>query len=151
MYNSPAEFHQETLTDKQHYNFALIGITECIDDSIRQFLSHKSIPTILVSKGLPQDPNLLGADAFLFKPISIQKLQETIESLCTPTSSLKTSTKPALDYLRAELRAKNPSILIAEDNLLNQMLLKSLLNDYTQIHMVEDGLEAVNACSEKRY
>lgn len=151
VYNSPAEFHQETLTDKQHYNFALIGITESIDDSIRHFLSHKSIPTILVSKGLPQDPNLLGADAFLFKPISIQKLQETIESLCTPTSSLKTSTKPTLDYLRAELRAKNPSILIAEDNLLNQMLLKSLLNDYTQIHMVEDGLEAVNACREKRY
>ena len=151
VYDSPARFHQETLTYQHHYNFALIGINENIDESIRYFLNHKTIPTILVSKGMPHDPNLIGANAFLFKPISIQKLQETIESLCPPAVALKNSTKPELSDLRDALKRKNLNILIAEDNLLNQMLLKSLLNDSAKIHLVEDGLQAVHACRKKRF
>ncbi|OGV45666.1 MAG: histidine kinase, partial [Legionellales bacterium RIFCSPHIGHO2_12_FULL_42_9] len=151
VHNSPARFHQETLTDQQQYDFALIGINGNIDESIRDFLNHKTIPTIFVSKGLPQDPTLFGTDAFLFKPLSIQKLQETIESLCTHSSTLKNSTKPELSDLRDELKSKHLHILIAEDNLLNQMLLKSLLNDSAHIHLVEDGLQAVHACRKKRY
>ncbi len=150
-HNTPAQLRDEVLNNQQSYNFALIGVNETLDESIHYFLNHQSIPTILASKKLPEDPNLFGADAFLFKPISIQKLQETIESLFTPSFYLKNSTQLELDRLRTELQARNLSILIAEDNLLNQMLLKSLLKNYAQLHMVDDGLQAVNACREKRF
>ena len=150
-YHSPLEFRQETLTREKQYNFALVSINENIDESIRYFLNNKTIPTILVVKGLPQNATLLHADAFLFKPVNAQKLQETIELLCLPNASLKNPAKPELENLRSKLLRKKPNILIAEDNILNQMLLKSLLNDYAHIHLVEDGLLAVEAASIKHY
>ena len=151
VFNSVTELYQATLNSEQIYHFAIIGINESIDDAVRYFLRYKTIPTILISKYLLHTPNLLeSSDAFLFKPISIQKLQETIESL-NGTETPKNAYQQELEQLRVRLHAKNPHILVAEDNLVNQMLFKSLLGEYVQLHVVADGQEAVNACLIKPY
>lgn len=105
---------------------------------------------MLISKWLIHDPQALGAQAFLFKPISIQKLHETIEFLLNQASQTP-ATDHELDNLRSQLRIAHPELLIAEDNPVNRMLLNSLLSEHTNIETVDNGEEAVKACQSKRY
>lgn len=144
------EFEQ-ALHNNPTYNFACISVNENIDSTILHFLNHHSIPTIVISKYVLHDPSQLGGHAFLFKPVTMQKLQAAVESISGTTPYLKQYVQPEIEKLRNQLRHKNPRVLIAEDNPVNRMLLTSLLNDYVQIQMVEDGLQAVNACFEQRY
>lgn len=129
---------------------AFINVNEGCEKQVAHVLRKQSIPCILVSKWLIHDPLALGAQAFLFKPISIQKLHETIESLLSQASQ-DLSTNHELAGLRSQLRQAFPEILIAEDNPVNRMLLNSLLSEYTNIESVDDGKEAVTACHRKRY
>ena len=150
--HSPMELHQATLNHGKEYDFAIIGVNDTLDESLLYFLNHKTIPTILVAKYLLHTANLLKVtEALLFKPIGIQKLQETIELLNNPETPQKLVTQDELGLLRTQLLAKHPSILIAEDNLVNQMLLKSLLSQHARLELVQDGLDAVNACRNKQY
>ena len=142
---------EEALHTNPPYNIACISVTENIDSTMLRFLNQHAIPTIVISKYVLHNPSQLGGHAFLFKPVTMQKLQAAVESVSGTTPYLKQYVQPELEQLRNQLRKKNPQILIAEDNPVNRMLLTSLLNDYAQIHMVEDGLQAVNACFEKRF
>ena len=150
-FTTPNAFHAALNSDSARYNLACVSVNDTIDETMLEYLHHQTIPTILISKCLLNDPSLLGANAFLFKPVSIQKLQETIESLNGQAPYLKQFIQPELEHLRTQLRKKNPRILIAEDNPVNRMLLTSLLSEYAQIELVEDGQQAVNASQTKRY
>lgn len=131
-------------------NLAFINVNEGCEKQVAHVLRKQSINCILVSKWLIHDPQALGARAFLFKPISIQKLHETIESLLNQASQTHT-TNHELDSLRSQLRLAHPELLIAEDNPVNRMLLNSLLSEHTNIEAVDNGEEAVKACKSKRY
>ncbi|MDP3562555.1 MAG: ATP-binding protein [Legionellaceae bacterium] len=56
-----------------------------------------------------------------------------------------------LQHLRTNLRAKYANLLIAEDNLISQMLLKSLLSESADVDAVNDGEETIYACDQKQY
>jgi two-component system sensor histidine kinase BarA len=92
----------------------------------------------------------LSAQVFLYKPISIQKLQDAIEVLINQ-EQIEKSSHPGLESLREQLRFLHPSLLIAEDNPVNKMLLDSLLGTHTEIISVNDGEMAVTACENKKY
>ncbi|CEG61680.1 Sensory box histidine kinase/response regulator [Legionella micdadei] len=129
---------------------AFINVNEGCEKQIAQTLRKQSISCVLISKWLIHDPQALGAQAFLFKPISIQKLHETIEFLLNQASQTP-ATDHELDNLRSQLRIAHPELLIAEDNPVNRMLLNSLLSEHTNIETVDNGEEAVKACQSKRY
>lgn len=129
---------------------AFINLNEGCEKEIAQIISKQSIKSVLVSKTLIHDPQVLGAQAFLFKPMNSQKLHETVEQLLNQTEQTSTLSHE-LDNLRSQLRLANPELLIAEDNPVNRMLLNSLLSDLTNIECVDNGEEAVRACQEKRY
>ncbi|KTD25816.1 two-component system sensor histidine kinase LetS [Legionella maceachernii] len=129
---------------------AFINVNEGCEKQVAQVLRKQSISCALVSKWLIHDPQALGAHAFLFKPISIQKLHEAIEFLLNQASQIP-STDHELDSLRSQLRIAHPELLIAEDNPVNRMLLNSLLSEHTNIETVDNGEEAVKACQSKRY
>jgi len=137
---------------KKHSDCAIafINVNEGCEKLIAQVISRQTMPCVVVSKWMITNPDSLGAKAFLYKPISIQKLHDTIESLVNKASR-KIVVNPEIDSLRKQLRIIHPDILIAEDNPVNRMLLNSLLNEMANIETVEDGDEAVIACHDKRY
>ncbi|MBA2711432.1 MAG: response regulator [Tatlockia sp.] len=137
---------------KQNLDCALafINVNEGCEKQVAKILRKQTLSCILVSKWFIHDPQLFGGCAFLFKPISIQKLHETIELLVNQASK-NLVTNQELVNLRAQLRVAHPDVLIAEDNPVNRMLLNSLLNELTSIEAVENGEEALKACRSKRF
>ncbi|ASQ46617.1 Signal transduction histidine-protein kinase BarA [Legionella clemsonensis] len=131
-------------------SLAFVNVNEGCEKQVAQVLRKQTIPCILVSKWVIHNHQALGAKAFLFKPISIQKLHEIIESVLNEASQ-STSTNHELDNLRTQLRVSRPEVLIAEDNPVNRMLLTSLLQENCSIETVNDGEEAVKVCQSKRF
>lgn len=149
-------FNQLNMAFKTHpdCHLAFINVNQGCEMQVSQVISQQTIPCVLVSKWLIPHYEALGAKAFLFKPPNIQKLQETIEVLLNQPSVNESCSMPPsqqLNPLRQEMKDYNLSLLIAEDNPVNRRLLKSLLSEYADIETVNDGEQAVKACSKKRY
>nr|WP_106183959.1 ATP-binding protein [Legionella pneumophila] len=140
-----------TLTKHKDCRIAFINVNQgCERQAAELIAKHKQIPFVLISKWPINDFAALGARGFLYKPISIQKLQDLIESIANENQTEK-NTNQELDTLREQLRFLHPDLLIAEDNPVNKMLLTSLLNNNTNITTVDDGEMAVSACEDKKF
>ncbi len=133
-----------------NYHLAFVNVNQGCEQQVAELLRQQSMPSVLVSKWLIKDYEALGADGFLFKPPNIQKLHDTIESLINKVALTKTHTHE-LNYLRQKLGLIQPSLLIAEDNAVNQMLLRSMLGESALMEMVSDGQQAVKNCNLKRF
>ncbi|HHQ8870082.1 TPA: two-component system sensor histidine kinase LetS [Legionella pneumophila] len=139
------------LTKHKDCKIAFINVNQgCKRQAAELIAKHKQIPFVLISKWPINDFAALGARGFLYKPISIQKLQDLIESIANENQTEK-NTNQELDTLREQLRFLHPEILIAEDNPVNKMLLTSLLNNNANITTVDDGEMAVTACEDKKF
>lgn len=141
---------EEAFTKHDDCEIAFVNVNEGCEKQVAQILRKQTMPVVLVSKWLIHDPEVLGAKSFLFKPLGIQKLHDTIEALLNQASQSLT-TSHELDNLRNQMRLIHPDILVAEDNPVNRMLLNSLFKGQANIDAVENGQEAVNACHDKRY
>lgn len=149
---------EQAFKDNQDCRAAFITINEEQGEKIKQLLSEQTIPCILISKSVIHDPKALGAQGFLFKPISIQKLHEVVDSLLGKNPSTTTSPihspsplQQELEQLRAQLRLAHPDVLIAEDNPVSRRLLHSFLNNCATVETVENGEEAIQSCDSKQY
>jgi two-component system, NarL family, sensor histidine kinase BarA len=129
---------------------AFVNVNPNHEEQISVLLNQQSIPTVLTSTWFIQNYQALGATNFLVKPPNIQKLQDTVESLLLQTASPATS-QPELNHLRAKLREIRPSILIAEDNAVNRMLLNAWLGTSGSIDIVDDGEQALAICHQKHF
>lgn len=139
-------------------SLALIGLNQYEEqDNLARELAGVSIPVILVTKWNIAHPELLGVHALLYKPISIQKLKDTMSSFrdAKPQKSIiRTELEQeneALKRIREEVKILHPRILLAEDNSANRLLFQSMLGQLCTLDMVENGRDAVAACKEKRY
>ncbi|MFC7781095.1 two-component system sensor histidine kinase LetS [Legionella taurinensis] len=141
----------KALATRNDCTLAFVNVDEDCEEKIAGILRKYSIASILISKSIIHEPQRLGARGFLFRPISIQKLHDTIESLINPSQPAPAAVNHELDNLRGQLRLSHPDILIAEDNPVNRMLLHSFLNEIANVEAVNDGEEAVLACCEKHY
>ncbi|HAU3860240.1 TPA: response regulator [Legionella pneumophila] len=140
-----------TLTKHKDCKIAFINVNQgCERQAAELIAKHKQIPFVLISKWPINDFAALGARGFLYKPISIQKLQDLIESIANENQTEK-NTNQELDTLREQLRFLHPELLIAEDNPVNKMLLTSLLNNNANITTVDDGEMAFTACEDKKF
>ncbi|MDF1677077.1 MAG: ATP-binding protein [Legionellaceae bacterium] len=136
----------------QHDDAALafISVYPEQEKMLAHFLRQHTIPTILMSKFLIEDYQALGAQRFLMKPCSIQKLQDSVESILLQNASPKTN-QLDLERLRANLRDLRPNLLIAEDNAVNRMLLNAWLGTSAALDMVDDGEQALAICHQKQF
>ena len=141
----------KTLEQHKDCKIAFMNVNQGCEQQTKEFIAkHNHLPYVLISKWPINDYAALGAQGFLYKPISIQKLQDLIESLNNKSPSEKT-TNPELNSLREQLRFLHPELLIAEDNPVNKMLLHSLLSNNAHVTSVDDGEMAVAACEEKKF
>ncbi|EEZ95287.1 legionella transmission sensor LetS [Legionella longbeachae D-4968] len=139
------------LKDNKDCQIAFLNINKGYEQQITKLIAeHNYFPYVLISKWLINDYAALGAQGFLYKPISIQKLQDIIESL-TNQENIEKSVNHELEGLREQLRFLHPDLLIAEDNPVNKMLLDSLLGTRSNITSVDNGEIAVSVCNEKKF
>lgn len=89
-----------TLTKHKDCKIAFINVNQgCERQAAELIAKHKQIPFVLISKWPINDFAALGARGFLYKPISIQKLQDLIESIANENQTEK-NTNQELDTLR---------------------------------------------------
>ncbi|KGP62742.1 histidine kinase [Legionella norrlandica] len=140
-----------TLTKHKDCKIAFINVNQGNERQTAELIAkHRQIPIVLISKSPISDYTALGARGFLYKPISIQKLYDLIESFSNENQPEK-NTNQELDSLREQLRYLYPDLLIAEDNPVNKMLLTSLLSNNANITAVDDGEMAFSACKDKKF
>ena len=139
------------LNEHKDSKIAFVNVNQGCEQQVKDLISqHQHLPYVLISKWPITDFAAIGAQGFLYKPISIQKLQDMIEFL-TNRDHTERSPQHELHGLREQLRYLHPELLIAEDNPVNKMLLNSLLKDNASVTAVDDGEMAVNACNDKKF
>lgn len=141
---------EEAFNTHRNCHMAFINVNQGCEQQVGQVLLKQTIPCLLVSKWFIKDYEALGAQALLFKPPNIQKLHDGVEAVLNQDAVNKNSLHE-LTTLRLALRKIRPNILIAEDNLVNRLLLNSLLGENAEIDTVDDGQETVNICNKKRF
>lgn len=140
-----------TIEKHKECQIAFINVNQGFENLVADLISkHSKINYVLISKWPINNYISLGAKGFLYKPISIQKLQTIIESLNDENYSEKTN-HHEINGLREQLRFIQPELLIAEDNPVNKMLLNSLLKEQASVMTVDDGEMALSACEEKKF
>lgn len=141
----------KAINKNKECTMAFVNVNQGCELQVAELIAkHQGISFVLISKWPLNNYVSLGAQGFLYKPISIQKLQDTIEALSSDTVS-EQLTNHELNGLREQLRFIHPDVLIAEDNPVNKMLLNSLLADNAAVTAVDDGKMAVAACEDKKF
>jgi two-component system, NarL family, sensor histidine kinase BarA len=141
----------EALVEHKECALAFINVNQGCEQHIAELLKQpKPMPCFLFSKWPINDYESLGAQGFLFKPASIQKLYEIIESIVGEPIQQQPN-QQELTSLRQELFSLQPKLLIAEDNPVNKMLLNSLLTEHATVYAVDDGEMAFAACNEQAF
>lgn len=141
---------EEAFNTYRNCHMAFINVNQGCEQQVALVLLKQTIPCLLVSKWFIQDYEAMGAQGLLFKPPNIQKLHDGVEAVLSQRSLNKTNLHE-LTNLRLELRKIRPHLLIAEDNLVNRLLLNSLLGENAEINTVDDGEKTVTICNEKRF
>lgn len=149
----------------KHCQLALITLNPDYEQMIAKILHKQNIPCILIVKEPIPHYQTIGARGLLFKPSNLQKLHDILELILkntydhTPITQIKPPSPLHTEQmyenqiipLRKKLQNLRPNLLIAEDNIVNRMLLNSLLQDYASLETVENGQQTINACNEKKF
>ena len=141
---------EQALARADDYQLAFIGVNNSMHQQVSALLSRTSMPCVLVSTTPIQNFEALGAQGFLYKPPTMEKLYDTIDSLLKKVALTKNQ-HIELEQLRNQLRLAQPHLLVAEDNPVNRMLLNSMLSDKAMIETVNDGKQAVAICHHKHF
>ncbi|MFI4919410.1 MAG: ATP-binding protein, partial [Legionellales bacterium] len=141
----------KALNKNKECKIAFISVNQGCEQQVAELMAkYKHLPYVLISRWPINNSEALGAHSFLYKPISIQKLQNLIESL-TSKNHTEEVINHELNSLREQLRFLSPELLLAEDNPVNKMLLNSLLSGHAKVTAVDDGEMAVSACDDKKF
>ena len=142
---------QDIFEEGKKANFALLDYDIVVEKEIKQFFLHK-IPVALITKITKkrqiQDliPKLMRN---ITEPANYTKLLQTLEFYVQHAQEL--NEKSALIAASGAIRFKAKA-LVAEDNTINQKLIKKTLEDYgLEVDLAENGLEALEKFKKNRY
>ena len=88
----------------------------------------------------------LHVDEFLSKPVSEARLLETISNIVSKDEYLQSISAVSIESSVQDEMLKNARVLVAEDNLVNQQVVRGLLKKKAmKVTVVNNGLEAIAA------
>jgi two-component system, sensor histidine kinase and response regulator len=97
------------------------------------------------------DNSALNVDEFLSKPVSEARLLETISSVISKDEYLQGISAVNLESTEQDEILKNARILVAEDNLVNQQVVRGVLKKKAmKVTVVNNGLEAIDAVNNSK-
>jgi two-component system sensor histidine kinase/response regulator len=146
--------------------FDLVIMQGCLSDpamrhsitDLRSILKQKDAPLVLIQpiahSGDSKLTDSLRVDALLTHPLGRQQLFDTLARL-TGRRGVQPSTSDALARVPGALpngSAKQLSLLVVEDNAINQKLVSRMLEKLGhKLELVNDGLQAVDALAKQTY
>lgn len=142
---------KKAIKKNNDYYLSFINVEEKYLHKLDKILVHHNRPYILMGKIPPDEPCLLKAKAYLQKPITIRSLQNILDSFLEEPVLNEKIEQTNLNNLYIQLKELHPKILIADDNNVNCMLMKSLLNDNTSLEIVNNGEEVVKVCQNHAF
>lgn len=137
----------EVVAEHPDIHLTICNLHEPEAFDLNDFLNQHPYPCLVLSR------TQLSLDmpvSVLLKPIQTQKLEEKLTTFFNPTQRFHAPSSH-LEELRHQLALRSPTLLVAEDNPVNRLLLETILSPYCKIEIVQDGEAAVQACLKKRY
>ena len=97
------------------------------------------------------DNYALNVDEFLSKPVSEARLLEAISSVISKDQYLQSISAINLESSKQDAMLKNARVLVAEDNLVNQQVVRGVLKKKAmKVTVVNNGLEAINVINNSK-
>ncbi len=145
----------ETLEDAaqmaSQFDFVLFDFDYVQEQDIKNF-HIKKIPIALISKVSYKKriEEILGKIMKnIYEPANFTKIKQLLEFYVEHTSTIKNKAKILASTQAIKFRAK---ALVAEDNLINQKLIKKTLEDMgLEVDIADNGLEAIDKFKQKDY
>ncbi len=142
---------KKTIEDGKKANFALLDYDYVQEKIIKNFYMHK-IPVALISKTTYKKRIEEFAGKIMkniYEPANYTKLKQLLEYYVQHSSTV--SEKAAILASTANVKFKAKA-LVAEDNVINQKLIKKTLEDFgLSVDLADNGLEAIEKFKNNRY
>jgi signal transduction histidine kinase/CheY-like chemotaxis protein len=133
------------IKNKEDYNFIFVDYSYTSDDELKEFGNLGPSMILMTKSSFMKKIESLGANISktLYEPLNITKVRSALESY-DATIVEKKRTQKANRKKFAEGSSKfNADVLVAEDNIINQKLIKKTLEDLgMRVTIANNGLEA---------
>jgi signal transduction histidine kinase/CheY-like chemotaxis protein len=135
----------EILQKETNYNLLFVDYDYVNEDSLRELSKFPQELVVLTKSNLMKRIDSLGLNIFkiLYEPIHSSKIKQTLENyvlLNSATQVVKKQSRKKFDLNKSKFVA---DVLVAEDNIINQKLIKRTLEDLgLTITIANNGLDA---------
>ncbi|WP_304545443.1 hybrid sensor histidine kinase/response regulator [Sulfurimonas microaerophilic] len=144
----------ETLQRQVSYDLLFIDFDYTNENDLNAFSSMPEELILLTKSYYMRQIDSMGLDIFktLYEPLNNTKLKLTLENFSSSNFSAKKSKKVNRKKYNAESARFNANVLVAEDNIINQKLIKRTLEDLgLTIDIASNGLEAFQKRKDGNY
>jgi len=133
------------IQNKDEYNFLFVDYAYSSDKDILQYSELNSSLILMTKSSFMKKIESIGADITktLYEPLNVSKLRLALESYDSNNIHKKKTQKQNRKKFAHGTTKFNASVLIAEDNIINQKLIKKTLEDLgLKVSLASNGLEA---------
>lgn len=142
---------QNALQKAKECNFALLDF-DFVDENRIKTLHMQQIPVALISKVTfkKRVEELMGKIIKnIYEPVNYTKLKQLLEFYIQNTQKLNQKAAILAGSEKVKFKAK---ALVAEDNIINQKLIKKTLEDFgLEVDLADNGLEAIEKFKKNQY
>ncbi|WP_428738115.1 ATP-binding protein [Sulfurimonas sp.] len=144
----------ETLQRQVSYDLLFIDYDYATENDLSTFSSMPEELILLTKSYYMRKIDSMGLDIFktLYEPLNTTKLKQALENFSSSNFNAKKSKKVARKKYNVESSRFNANVLVAEDNIINQKLIKRTLEDLgLTIDIASNGLEAFQKRKDGNY
>jgi signal transduction histidine kinase/CheY-like chemotaxis protein len=144
----------ETLQRQVSYDLLFIDYDYSTENDLNAFSSMPEELILLTKSYYMRKIDSMGLDIFktLYEPLNTSKLKQALENFSTTNFSAKKSKKVNRKKYDVDSSRFNANVLVAEDNIINQKLIKRTLEDLgLTIDIASNGLEAFQKRKDGNY
>ncbi len=144
----------ETLQRQVSYDLLFIDYDYASENDLNAFSSMPEELILLTKSNYMRTIDSMGLDIFktLYEPINNTKLKLTLENFSNSNFSAKKAKKVSRKKYNVETSRFHANVLVAEDNIINQKLIKRTLEDLgLTIDIASNGLEAFQKRKDGNY
>jgi signal transduction histidine kinase/CheY-like chemotaxis protein len=127
------------------YNILFVDYDYVTEEALHELSKLPQALIVLTKSNLMKRIENLGLDIFkvLYEPIHASKLKQTLENYIILNTTTQTAKKPVRKKFDLETSKFVANVLVAEDNIINQKLIRRTLEDLgLTVSIASNGLEA---------
>lgn len=134
-----------TLQKEIEYNVIIVDYDYVSEDELRELANTNLAVIVLTKSNIMKRIESLGLDLFkvLYEPLHSSKIKQTLENYILLNTTHKGAKKQTRKKFDAQTSKFIANVLVAEDNIINQKLIKRTLEDLgLSVSIANNGLEA---------